>query len=176
MFEKILVALNSKEACAPLFETALELARATEAELMLLSILTLDSNPYPAPSYGLAYSPIDIDDSLWNIYREHYQADEAAGLRMLRQFEAQAVEAGVSTQFDQTFGNPGRLICDSAKTWNADVIVVGSHGRKGLGELLIGSVSNYVMHHAPCSVMVVHKSVTYQDDAASSDLASTAEP
>lgn len=42
------------------------------------------------------------------------------------------------------------------KTWDADLIVVGSHGRKGLSEMLLGSVSNYVVHHAPCSVIIVH--------------------
>ncbi|MGF1516635.1 MAG: universal stress protein, partial [Nodosilinea sp.] len=51
--------------------------------------------------------------------------------------------------------SPGRVICTLAKTWAADLIVVGSHRRKGLSELFLGSVSNYVMHHAPCSVLVV---------------------
>ncbi|MGP1384853.1 MAG: universal stress protein [Thainema sp.] len=44
-----------------------------------------------------------------------------------------------------------------AKNWGADLIMMGSHGRKGLNEMLLGSASNYVVHHATCSVMVVHE-------------------
>ena len=51
----------------------------------------------------------------------------------------------------------GWEICQRAKVWQADLIIVGSHGRTGLSELFLGSVSNYVMHHAPCSVMVIHR-------------------
>ncbi|MEO0350033.1 MAG: universal stress protein, partial [Cyanobacteria bacterium P01_A01_bin.15] len=39
--------------------------------------------------------------------------------------------------------------------WNADLIMMGRRGRSGFSELLLGSVSNYVMHHAPCSVLTV---------------------
>ena len=48
-------------------------------------------------------------------------------------------------------------ITDLAKSWDADLIVIGSHGRKGIGELILGSVSNYVSHHVPCSVLLVHQ-------------------
>ncbi|MGB3614331.1 MAG: universal stress protein [Elainellaceae cyanobacterium] len=172
MFQKIIVALDSKESCTPLFEKALALAQVTQSKLMLLSVLTLDNagSMYPPQFYGLTYSPVNIDDSVWNIYKERYQADETAGLNLLRKLKAQATEARVSTHSDQVVGNPGRQICDAAKTWNADLIVVGSHGRKGLGELLLGSVSNYVMHHAPCSVLVAHKSIARQPDARATDL------
>lgn len=53
-------------------------------------------------------------------------------------------------------GFPDRLIVDKAKEWDADLIVVGSHGRGFWGRLL-GSVSTGVVHHAPCSVLVVKK-------------------
>ena len=43
-----------------------------------------------------------------------------------------------------------------ANSWQADMIIVGNRGRSGLSEFFLGSVSNYVMHHAPCSVLVVH--------------------
>jgi len=53
-------------------------------------------------------------------------------------------------------GSPDQQIVERAKEWKADLIVVGSHGRGFWGRLL-GSVSNGVVHHAPCSVLVVRK-------------------
>ena len=52
-------------------------------------------------------------------------------------------------------GNPAPMIVEEAKQWNADLIVVGSHGFGFWNRLLLGSVSNAVVHHAPCSVLVV---------------------
>ncbi|MFL6467553.1 MAG: universal stress protein [Pyrinomonadaceae bacterium] len=53
---------------------------------------------------------------------------------------------------------PGAAIVSEAKAWNADLIIVGSHGHGIFGRVLLGSVSDYVIHHAPCSVMVVRSS------------------
>lgn len=46
-------------------------------------------------------------------------------------------------------------ILDAAATWNADVIVLGSHGEKGLKKFLLGSVAEFIARHASCSVLVV---------------------
>ena len=53
-------------------------------------------------------------------------------------------------------GSPDQAIVEEATAWGADLIVVGSHGRGFWGRLL-GSVSDGVVHHAPCSVLVVRK-------------------
>ena len=52
-------------------------------------------------------------------------------------------------------GAAGRMIVEEAETWGADLIVVGSHGRGFWERTLTGSVSDAVIHHAPCSVLVV---------------------
>jgi nucleotide-binding universal stress UspA family protein len=52
-------------------------------------------------------------------------------------------------------GDPGKAICTLAQDWSADLIVIGRRGMHGLGELLLGSVSSYVMHRSPCAVLVV---------------------
>jgi nucleotide-binding universal stress UspA family protein len=51
-------------------------------------------------------------------------------------------------------GDPRSAIVDVAKEWRAELIVVGSHGRTGPRRLLLGSVAEYVVRHAPCSVEV----------------------
>jgi nucleotide-binding universal stress UspA family protein len=52
-------------------------------------------------------------------------------------------------------GSPKRVILDEAEAWEADLIVVGSHGRRGLDRFLLGSVSQAVALHASCSVEIV---------------------
>jgi nucleotide-binding universal stress UspA family protein len=53
------------------------------------------------------------------------------------------------------YGDARSCIVDEAKEWGADLIVVGSHGYTGLKRLLLGSVAQSVVTHAPCSVEVV---------------------
>jgi nucleotide-binding universal stress UspA family protein len=48
-------------------------------------------------------------------------------------------------------------ILDAAQDWNADLIVLGSHGKKGLRKFLMGSVAESVAHHAQCSVLIVRR-------------------
>jgi nucleotide-binding universal stress UspA family protein len=52
-------------------------------------------------------------------------------------------------------GSPQRVLVEKAQKWEADLIVVGSHGYGFWSRALLGSVSNSVIHHAPCSVLVV---------------------
>ncbi|MEO0457808.1 MAG: universal stress protein [Cyanobacteria bacterium P01_A01_bin.114] len=172
MFNKILIALDTQTACAALFNKALTLAQATDADLMLLSVLTpeYDSSLTMPPYSGLSYYSMGVDDSAREVYQARYRDYEAKGLEILHSFTDQATATGISTEFTQVPGNPGRAICNLAKTWQADLVIVGSHGRKGLTEALLGSVSNYVMHHAPCSVLVVHAQAVADPSAASPDL------
>jgi nucleotide-binding universal stress UspA family protein len=55
-------------------------------------------------------------------------------------------------------GDPRVKIIDFAESWRADLIVLGSHGAKGLGRFLMGSVSESVSRHAGCSVEIVRSS------------------
>jgi nucleotide-binding universal stress UspA family protein len=52
-------------------------------------------------------------------------------------------------------GLPGAEIAKAAKEWQADLIVIGSHGRRGFTRALVGSVAEAVMRLAPCPVVVV---------------------
>lgn len=157
MFKKILVALDNSAHRHEVFQKALDLAQATGADLMLVHVLSAyeEGSPgIPIRSYQ-AYYPV-LEDSTWRLYQKRWEEFEAQGIAQLRQELDRARAAGVSAEFTQTSGEPAATICGVAGSWGADLIMVGSHGRKGLSELLLGSVSNYVMHHAHCSVLVVH--------------------
>lgn len=157
MYRKILAALDNSALRQRVVTEALDLAKASGAELMFLHILSAfeEGSPgVPVRSYHTSY-PV-LDESTWAAYQRRWQDYEREGIEQLQQEQRQAQDAGVAAEFTQTSGEPPRLICDTARTWDADLIIVGSRGRKGISELLLGSVSNYVMHHAPCSVLVVH--------------------
>lgn len=70
-------------------------------------------------------------------------------LRMRDVFHASNVEELVVE------GHPADEILSMAKQWKADLILVGSHGRRGISRLVMGSVSMAVVSHAPCSVLVI---------------------
>ncbi|MEL7070845.1 MAG: universal stress protein [Cyanobacteria bacterium J06581_3] len=157
MITKILVAIDLKEDYTHIFSQALDLAIATGADLNLLSVLTA-SHDYLMPSQyylGTAY-PTSLDDSFWSDTQAELKEIKERGHRTLSRLSDRANAKGVQAAFSQVTGDPGQIICDRAKTQSSDLVIVGSHGRRGLGELLMGSVSSYVMHRAPCSVMIVH--------------------
>jgi len=69
---------------------------------------------------------------------------------------AQALRtAGFQVATAMEDGNPKSVIVDFAAKWPADLIFMGSHGRKALDRFLLGSVSEAVVRHAPCSVQIV---------------------
>lgn len=159
MFNKILVALTQSDSSTAVFTAAIEIAQTMQASLMLLHVLSFYDNgdvdvPFPTPpeAYGTGLSEV-----AWNSYARRWQAYEEEGLKKLRGYQQLAQAAGVEAEFNQNSGTPSERICKVARTWDADLILVGSRGRRGLSELLMGSVSNYVTHHATCSVWVIHQ-------------------
>ena len=63
--------------------------------------------------------------------------------------------AGAVATFLVWDGDPGDSIIAAAESEGADMIVMGSHGRSTVGRYLLGSVSDHVVHHAMCPVLVV---------------------
>ena len=66
-------------------------------------------------------------------------------------------KTGLMVETEVSNGDPRSIIVDRAEEWSADLVVVGSHGYTGLKRLLLGSVAQSVVSHAPCSVEVVRK-------------------
>jgi nucleotide-binding universal stress UspA family protein len=79
------------------------------------------------------------------------QAREAAAQGVV----VQGRSAGVAVSFLVWEGEPGPSIVDAATSEKVDMVIVGSHGRGAVGRILIGSVSEYVVRHAACPVLVV---------------------
>ena len=160
MFNKILVAIDRSSASRNVFETAVSLAKANGRKLMLLHVLYSEEKDNSSPSIDLKREGDRLNSSILEAYDRHWQElerQQQQRLEAMRSLVQEATTAGVNTEFTQTLGDPGRTICNLAKTWSADLIVVGSRGLSGIEEMLLGSVSNYVTHYAPCSVLIVLK-------------------
>jgi nucleotide-binding universal stress UspA family protein len=157
MVNKILIALDCSQISQQVFEQGLSLAKLTSAKLMLLHVLSPDEDGIPD-----VMIPSNMDYYLgWNNdsikrYIQKLEVHKNEGLKMLQKFCVQGNGESIDTEFYQNVGSPGKVICNFAKQWNADLIVIGRRGLSGIAEFLIGSISNYVLHHAPCSVYVVH--------------------
>ena len=82
------------------------------------------------------------------------------GQELVQKAERALNQAGYKTQTAVEEGDPKSKIIDQATQWNADLIVLGSHGRKGFDRFLLGSVSESVSRHASCSVEIVRLPVT----------------
>ena len=156
MFQKILTALDKSEISKHVFEEALALAKANGASLLLLHVLSVDEEDYPlvAGRNSWNYDPKAICAAIES-FQKHWQKYEQQGLELLRSHTAQATAAGVKAEFTQNLGGPGACICAVARAWGADLIVVGRRRLSVWRELVPGSVSSYVLHHAPCTVMAV---------------------
>ncbi len=168
MFKKILVAIDHSTMSRKVFEAGLSLAKTTGASLMLLHVLSSEDQDCPKPFIysGLEYNP--SVKPILEAYQEQWQKFERSGRELLRSLSLEATQAGVNTEFRQTFGYPGRNICEEAQTWSAELILLGSRGLTGLKEMFLGSVSNYVTHHAPCSVLIVREDEDVNLDSQSS--------
>ena len=101
----------------------------------------------------------DIYSGMMTNTVEIEEAARKAAEASLEETVAQMTEmtAGTDTSITQTavVGSPESQIVGESENINADLIIVGSHGYNRWERLLLGSVSDSVIHHAPCSVLVV---------------------
>jgi nucleotide-binding universal stress UspA family protein len=158
MFHKILVAIDNTDIGRHVFDEALFVAKATDAKMMLLHVVSPYDENYPMYVYPYTF-PSTLHGEVVKQYSGHLQALEHEGIEFLTLLCNQAIASGVTTEFTQNLGDPGRIICQLARNWEADLIMVGRRGISGLSEFFLGSVSNYVLHNASCSVLTVQQPI-----------------
>ncbi|HEY9610358.1 universal stress protein [Allocoleopsis sp.] len=152
--KKILVALDRSAQSLAVFEKALEIGHNEECQLLLFHSLSKDPEGQWAPFIG-TLADIDLYGSFHQLQRKHFQQEIEKAHSWLQTYCHQAILKNIPSELDCQLGDAGSLICETAQNWGADLIVLGRRGHQGLSELLLGSVSNYVVHHAPCSVLIV---------------------
>jgi len=153
---KILVAIDRSDNSRRVFEQTLSLARSLDAKLMLLHVLNpMEAGVAPMQSLFFAEGGY-LENSELVKYRELWQMHETQGQELLQAWSEEAIAVGVEVEVKQMTGSPGRTICEQAQEWQAEAIAIGRRGHSAIGELLVGSVSNYVFHHAPCSIFTVY--------------------
>jgi nucleotide-binding universal stress UspA family protein len=149
---KIMIATDGSEhSMAAVEECCRMIIRPDTAEVLIVSAY---ENAYPMAAEPFAISA-EYYQQLDNAVREQASGFiEGAKNKIAEAFPSEKI--AISTEILR--GSPAQQIVERAKEWGADVIVAGSHGRGFWGRLL-GSVSNSVVHHAPCSVLIVRKPV-----------------
>jgi len=135
--KNILLATDGSPSCETAVDRAIELAKEKEAKLTAISVV-YTNDEYLALAPGVVESLIGkAKDKLATI-------------------EQKGKEAGVEVQTMVKEGEAFEAITNMASNNGIDLIIMGSHGRKGLQRLLMGSVTERTIGYAPCPVLVIH--------------------
>ena len=140
MYSKILVAIDGSKASEKALGIAVDEARLHNAKLHAIYIVET----------GL-FSSLPADNTVEIMYR----ALEKEGDLVLAKARAYAAERNIPLNTHMKQGHAGNEIISAARQQEADLIIVGSHGKGQADRLLLGSVSNYVITHGDISAMVV---------------------
>jgi nucleotide-binding universal stress UspA family protein len=134
--QRILVALDGSRHSDKALEQAISMAKVCNSELFAITVIDL----YPEI---LGVAPA-LQERLSKEARE-----------ILDRAEERAQQENISCEtIVHMGGQPHEYIVREAKKRDADLIVMGTHGRTGLKKLIIGSVAERVIAHAPCAVLV----------------------
>jgi universal stress protein A len=139
-YKHILLAVDFFENDTVVSDKAKDLAERYQALLSIIHVV--DSMPVTDPVYGLDL-PFDLD-----LAAEMMAVAKNKLIKLAEQLQVGEDHIWLE------MGSPKQEIIRIANENHVDLIVVGSHGRHGLG-LLLGSTANSVLHHAPCDVLAV---------------------
>ncbi|HSW04147.1 universal stress protein [Aquabacterium sp.] len=143
MYKRILVPTDGSDITGKAVQTAISLAKVTGASLATVSVK--EPFPYSAISEMQPVPP-----------QEFYDAQERIAAERVKAVVNEANAAGLNCDgYTVEALHPWEAILDQAKQQGCDLIVMASHGRRGVTALLLGSETNRVLTHSPLPVLVV---------------------
>ncbi|MDR1076235.1 MAG: universal stress protein [Xanthomonadaceae bacterium] len=147
MYKRILIATDGSELARKGLEHGLSLARNIGSEVLIITV----SEPW-MPGFG--------DALAWNVgsnmVDDYRKTNEDAARKILEEAATMAIEAGVTHRIQHVPDRyPAEAIIETAEAENSDLIVMASHGRRGLGRLLLGSQTNAVLPQSKIPVLVI---------------------
>ena len=137
MFSRILVAVDGSQSAEKAFVKSIYLAQKCESKLDVVHVVSCELGGDSATTFEL------IDEL------------KTKAEKMLDEYKIQATKSNVPIEITVTQGDPAQVIIELANAKRYDLIIMGTRGKSAFQELLIGSVSQKVIHHASCPVMVV---------------------
>lgn len=142
MLSRILIAVDDTAPAAVAVNAGVELAAKLGAELALVHVM---QPPIPiAMIEGAVYDAEPLDE------REQRARELLAKIR-------QTLPVSLQVESMTTEGYPANQIVEAAREWNADLIIVGTHGRHGVSRFILGSTAEAVMRRAHCAVLVARE-------------------
>lgn len=136
MYKKILVAVDITSESTQVLKHAAELAALHGADLRVLHVAATPVSVYS--QWGNYTPPISENEVRESVFASVADKAESVGIDR--------------SNIEIEFGSPIERIVSIAEKENADLILLGSHGRHGI-RLLLGSTANGVLHHATCDVL-----------------------
>lgn len=152
-YRKILVSIDRSSQSEFVFQKALELAQLYQAELKLFHCVNVSPMMLGSPGdfYGQRLS------RMAQIQHELIDQEIQEVGAWLQTFVDFAEQQGIFLETEYQVGEAGYWIKEIVEKWGADLVLVGRRNRSELAEIFLGSVSNYVVHHVKCSVLIVQE-------------------
>jgi nucleotide-binding universal stress UspA family protein len=141
---RMLLAIDDSRFSQAAVEAVIEQARPQDTDVRILHVVE-------SPPLLVAREMGGYDPALETALESQKQNAEALVLKAAELLRARGLKVAATLEV----GDPKSKILDVAEEWRADLIVVGSHGRRGFERFLMGSVSDAVARHAKCSVQIV---------------------
>jgi len=164
LFEKILVPLDGSEHSLKALEIAIQIAKKFDGKITLIHVYSVTIRPVIMPEPTTltppmipAMTPAEVSKAV--------EATRKAGASILTDGEQKVKAKEVQVETTLREGHTVQEIVKTAKEGKFDLIVIGGRGISKIRELLLGSVTDGVIHHAPCPVLVIK--FPRSDDSAS---------